>query len=150
MSVVEMFTKDDCSLCEELKKRAGPMAVELGVDLRIVNLHEGDPRFNQYRNDFPVLVAENGRTVSGNISDDTLWKLFLSLTPPPRIYYVAKFLQALAIVVVFFGFMYGLLGDMWTDLYFFLAGIVIFVVGWTIEKHEARSRRKRFAGEKKR
>jgi len=149
MSVVELFTKNDCKLCDDLKERAVPMAAGLGVDLRIINLREDDPRFKQYRNEFPVLVAENGRTVSGNVSDDALWKLFLSLTPPPRIYYVAKFLQALAIVVVFFGFMYGLLGDMWTDLYFFLAGIVIFVVGWMIEKHEARSRQKQFAGGKR-
>ncbi|MBI4417798.1 MAG: hypothetical protein HY563_03410, partial [Ignavibacteriales bacterium] len=80
---------------------------------------------------------------SGKVTDNDLWALFLSLTTPPRLYYLAKFLQALAIVVVFFGFMYGLLGDMWTDLYFFLGGIGIFVVGWMIEKQVTRSLRKR-------
>lgn len=144
MSVVELFTKDDCSLCEELKIRAERVAVEFGIELKVTHLAPGTPLFEQFKNDFPVLEAENGRRVSGRVSDDDLWALFLSLTPPPRIYYAAKFLQALAIVVVFFGFMYGLLGDMWTDLYFFLGGIVIFIVGWMLEKHESRARRKRF------
>jgi len=68
--------------------------------------------------------------------------LLISLMPPPTAYYVAKFLQALAIVVVFFGFMYGLMGDMWTDLYFFLGGGGVFLVGWLLEKREQSSRKK--------
>lgn len=143
MRTIELFTRDECSLCDEVKPRAERLASEFGFRLVTRNLDPADPLFEKYRNDFPVLLAENGNMVSGRVSDDDLSALFLSLTPPPRLYYAAKFLQALAIVVVFFGFMYGLMGDMWTDLYFFLGGIGIFLIGWMIEKQEARSRRKR-------
>lgn len=142
MRTVELFTRDDCPLCDEVKPRAEQLASEFGFQLAVRKLDSADPLFTKHRNDFPVLLADNGNKVSGRISDDDLRALFRSLTPPPRLYYVAKFLQALAIVVVFFGFMYGLMGDMWTDLYFFLGGIGIFVIGRLIEKYESRARKR--------
>ncbi|HEX9615715.1 MAG TPA: hypothetical protein VGA55_09405, partial [Bacteroidota bacterium] len=113
---------------------------EFGFETRETKLNPDDPRYDRYKNAFPVLVASNGKTVTGKITEEQLRTLLISLTPPPRIYYVAKFLQALAIVMVFFGFMYGLLGDMWSDLYLFLGGILVFVIGWILEKQETHSR----------
>ena len=140
MSHVEVFSKDDCSLCDEAKELLGRVNAEFGFEIRETKLNPGDPRYERYRNAFPVLVASNGKTASGKVTEEQLRVLMVSLTPPPRIYYAAKFLQALAIVMVFFGFMYGLLGDMWSDLYLFLGGILVFVIGRILEKKEARTR----------
>ena len=103
-------------------------------------LTPADKDFERYKYSFPVLVASNGKSVSGKVSEEQVRNLFHSLTPPPRIFYVAKFLEALAIVAVMFGLMYGLGGDMWTDLYFFLGGIAVFAGGRMLEKWEARKR----------
>jgi len=141
MIFVEVFSKDDCPLCDEAKDLLKSVNAEFGFEVRETTLNPEDPRYRQYQNTFPVLVASNGKSFSGKISGEQVRLLLVSLTPPPRIYYVAKFLQALAIVMVFFGFMYGLLGDMWMDLYLFLGGIVVFIVGWMLEKQEQRSRK---------
>jgi len=49
----------------------------------------------------------------------------------------AKFLEAIGIASVMIGLVQGIRGDMWTDLYFFLAGVVVFYVGRIIEKRQA-------------
>lgn len=143
MNVIEVYSKTDCKLCDEAKAALKRLNSEFNAEIREILLEADHPLYEQYKNSVPVIVASNGRSLTGKVTDDQLHDLLLSLTPPPRIYFVAKFLQALAIVVVFFGFMYGLMGDMWTDLYFFLGGIVIFLVGWMIEKQERHSRKRK-------
>ncbi|MEX2116564.1 MAG: glutaredoxin family protein [Bacteroidota bacterium] len=143
MTHVEVFSKKDCSLCEKAKEALARLNAEFGIDIRETLLEPEHPLYDKYKDSYPVIVASNGRSVSGKITDQQLRDLLTSLTPPPTVYYVAKFLQALAIVAVFFGFMYGIMGDMWTDLYFFLGGIAVFLVGWTLEKQEKHFRKKR-------
>jgi len=141
MISVELFSKKECSLCDEAKLLIHRINEDFRFSISETTLSPDNPKFSRYEKKFPVLVAPNGREVSGKITEEDVRKLFLSLTPPPRIFYTAKFLEALALVIVFFGFMYGLLGDMWMDLYFFLGGLAVFLVGWFLEKWEARSRK---------
>jgi len=141
MSAVELFSKDDCSLCDEAKELIRKVNNDFHFAVTETKLTPGDRDFLKYEKMFPVLVASNGKQIFGKMTEDQIRTLLHSLTPPPRVYYVAKFIEALAIVGVFFGFMYGLMGNMWLDLYFFLGGIAIFLVGWSIEKWEARTRK---------
>ncbi len=140
MTSLEIYSKDDCPLCDEAKEMLHRINKEFGFEIKETTLKPEDPDFERHMTSFPVVIAPNGKKVWGKISEPHLRSLFLSLTPPPRLYYVAKFLEALAIVMVFFGFMYGLLGDMWADLYLFLGGIVVFGIGWMLEKRESRRR----------
>ena len=48
----------------------------------------------------------------------------------------AKLLEAIGIACVMIGLIHGIRGDMWGDLYLFLAGIVVFYVGRIIEKRK--------------
>ena len=141
MNALELFSKDDCSLCNEAKEIIGRVNKDFQFAVTETKLSPDDPGFSKYEKRFPVLVASNGKEVWGKMTEEQVRKVFLSITPPPRMYYVAKFLEALAIVGVFFGFMYGLMGDMWMDLFFFLGGIAVFLAGWALEKWEARSRK---------
>ncbi|MEX1139613.1 MAG: glutaredoxin family protein [Bacteroidota bacterium] len=143
MTYVEVFSKKDCSLCDKAKEALARVNADFRFEIRETLLEPENPLFSKYKDSFPVLVASNGKSVSGKVTDEQLSDLLVSLAPPPAMYYVAKFLQALAIIVVFFGFMYGLMGDMWTDLYFFLGGIAVFLAGWVLEKQEQYSRKKR-------
>lgn len=142
MKSVEIFSKDDCRLCDEAKELIRHVNKEFGFVITETTLTPDEPEFQRHKNAFPVIVASNGKKLWGRISEEQLRDLFVSLTPPPRLYYAAKFLEALAIVMVFFGFMSGLLGDMWMDLYLFLGGIVVFLIGWGLEKSEQRRRRR--------
>ncbi len=141
MNALELFSKDDCALCDEAKELIHRVNNDFHFTVTETKLKPGDPGFPKFEKKFPVLVASNGKQIFGKMTEGQVRALLHSLTSPPPIYYVAKFLEALAIVGVFFGFMYGLMGSMWMDLYFFLAGMAIFVVGWALEKWEARTRK---------
>ncbi len=51
-----------------------------------------------------------------------------------RTYYVGKTLEALGIAAVMLALVTGVYGDEWGELYLFLGGIVVFVVGRQVEK----------------
>ncbi len=51
-----------------------------------------------------------------------------------KLYPIAKVLQAGGIAAVMLGLVQGIYGDMWGELYLFLGGIVIFLVGRQMEK----------------
>ena len=141
MSQISLYSKSDCKLCDEARTLLHRVNEEFRFEISEYKLEEKDPLFRKYKDRFPVLSAENGREISGKLHEEEIRSLLLSLTPPPRVYYVAKFIEALALVAVFFGFIYGLMGDMWLDLYFFLGGIAVFLTGWGLEKWEVRRRK---------
>jgi hypothetical protein len=47
---------------------------------------------------------------------------------------LAKVLQAIGIAEVMIGLVTGLNGDMMKEFYFAVAGIIVFVVGWFIQR----------------
>ena len=47
---------------------------------------------------------------------------------------LAKVLQAVGIAEVMIGLATGLMGDMWKELYFSVAGILVFTAGWLIQR----------------
>ncbi len=46
----------------------------------------------------------------------------------------AKVLQAIGIAEVMIGLVTGLMGDMWKELYFAVGGIVVFTLGWFLQR----------------
>ncbi len=52
---------------------------------------------------------------------------------------IAKFLEALGIAATLLAFVQGLYGDMWGELYLFIGGIVVFLIGRYMEKQIAPS-----------
>ncbi len=51
-----------------------------------------------------------------------------------RRYIAGKVLEAAGIAALILGLVQGMYGDMWGDLYMLLAGIVVFAVGYLLEK----------------
>jgi hypothetical protein len=51
-----------------------------------------------------------------------------------RLLFTAKLLEAVAIAAVMVGLVQGIYGDMWGDLYLFLGGIFVFLIGRQMEK----------------
>lgn len=63
--------------------------------------------------------------------------------------YVAKGLEAMGIASVLLGLVQGIQSnDMWTELYLSIAGIILFVLGWGLEKAVARRAQKGKQGTK--
>ena len=51
---------------------------------------------------------------------------------------VAKILEAIGIAATMIGLVRGFYSDMWGELYFFLGGIFVFLIGRQMEKHVQR------------
>ncbi len=54
---------------------------------------------------------------------------------------IGKLFQAVGIAALMVGFVQGVYGDMWGELYLFIGGIVAFVAGRQIEKRWERQHR---------
>jgi hypothetical protein len=55
--------------------------------------------------------------------------------------FIAKLFEALGIACVMIGLVQGIQGnDMWTELYLSIIGIVLFLLGWGLEKWLNRKR----------
>lgn len=142
MTRVELYVQPACTLCENAKALLKRLRKEVPFELQEIFLSEDHPKYKEYLVSVPVVVVNGAKEISGEITEQRLREaLGLVYTFTPRLM-IAKFLEALGFMTVFVGFFYGLLGDMWTDLYFFLAGIALFAIGRMLEKREMQRQHK--------
>ena len=135
---VEVYFASNCKLCDDAKILLARLKKEFFFDLKEIALTEEHPKFGEYALAIPVVVFDGTRTLSGTIKEGDVRKILKEAKPPSRTFHVAKFLEALGFLTVAVGLMYGIMGNMWIDLYFFLGGILVFLVGRTLEKREMR------------
>jgi hypothetical protein len=50
--------------------------------------------------------------------------------------FLPKLLEAIGIAAVMIGLVQGIYGDMWGELYLFIGGIVVFLIGRQLEKRK--------------
>lgn len=58
-----------------------------------------------------------------------------------RLRIIAKLLEAVGIAATMVGLIQGIYGDMWGELYLFLGGIFVFLIGRQLEKKWERNNR---------
>ena len=133
---VELFSTEGCGLCEEALALLQKLRKEFLFDLKHTVLTEDHPKFPEWHIAVPVVVFDEQRELKGKITDEAVRSIIQELRPPTMLYYTGKLLEAVGFLAVAVGFMYGCAGDMYTDLYFFLGGIVVFVIGRTIERSQ--------------
>lgn len=134
MHTVEIYSKENCQLCDEVKSTLEGLRKKVDFELREILLSEDHPMAQQYLMLVPVVIVDGQHQFHGRLSEKEFMSVLKIVPHPTPLFYVAKFFEALGLLTVLFGFIYGLLGDMWTDLYFFLGGIGIFVGGWMMER----------------
>ncbi len=132
---IELYSKDDCGLCDEARKILKSLKKEFFFELKEVKLVEGHPKFNEYFFSVPVVLV-GGKEFKSQVRESELRDFLKNLKPPSRLFHVGKFLEALGFLTVAVGLMYGVVGNMWLDLFFFLGGILVFTIGRAIEKRE--------------
>ena len=136
VTVVELFSREDCKLCEEARNLLKRLGKEFALKVEETNLTEDHPRFKEFMLEIPVVIVNGKSTLKSVIREEELRAILKTENPPTALFHFAKFLEALGFLTVAVGLMYGVMGDMWIDLYFFLAGVLVFVVGRQIEKKE--------------
>ena len=142
MQVIELYITPDCGLCKEVSKLLKRRQKKTPFELREVVLTEDHPKYSDYVLAVPVVVIDGTHELRGVTSEEQLPQELRGPEPSTRLFYSAKFLEALGLVTVLFGFAYGLQGDMWTDLYFLLGGATIFSIGRMLEKKDRRDQAK--------
>ncbi len=137
MNIVELYTTRDCGLCAEAKKTLLKLQNEFPFRLEEILLTEDHPKYKEYLVSVPVVVVNHAETVSGKVDERLLRDAMRKSFSAPRLLPVYKFLEALGFLTVAAGLFYGVTrNDEWQELYFFLAGIGVFVVGRFLEKRE--------------
>lgn len=134
MHTVELYSKENCRLCDEAKEMLQRLQKKLNFELKEILLTENDPKAKEYQTLVPVVIVDGQHQFNGRISEKDLLTILKFVPNPTPLFYLAKFFEALGLLTVLFGFIYGVLGDMWTDLYFFLGGLGVFGLGWILER----------------
>lgn len=136
MQVVELYVTEGCGLCKEVRRLLKEKQRHTPFELREVMLHPDHPQYDEYFLAVPVLVIDGSHVFKSVTTESELDGAMPKAPKPSVAFYAGKFFEALGMVTTAFGFMYGLLGNMWMDLYFFLAGIGVFLFGWVLEKRD--------------
>lgn len=142
MSVVELYTTKDCGLCREAKELLQRLQREFPFSILEEVLTEDHPKYKDYVLAVPVIVINNGRALSGQIVESDLRDAMRKEIKPTQSILVFKFLEALGFVTVGAGLFYGVTrNDEWQELYFLIAGVVLFAAGRFLEKRELKKLR---------
>ncbi len=137
MNIVELYSTPECGLCRDAKQLLLKLQKEFPFRIEEKNLTEDHPKYREYLVSIPVVIVNQGRTLSGNIDETSMREALKRDLKPPRLLSLYKFLEALGFVTVGTGLFYGVTrNDEWQELYFFLAGIALFAVGRILEKRE--------------
>jgi hypothetical protein len=110
-----------------------------GIPFRIeeVVLTEDHPKYKEYLPSVPVVIVNRGEAISGKFDEPQLRDALRKSLTPSQLLSLYKFLEALGFLTVGAGLFYGVTrNDEWQELYFFLAGIVVFAVGRILERRE--------------
>ncbi len=58
MIVVELYSKDDCHLCDEAKELLIKIQKSIQFELRQIKIHEGDEIYKNYNQRVPVILID--------------------------------------------------------------------------------------------
>jgi glutaredoxin len=142
MNLVELYSTEDCELCRDAKQLL--IRLQKEFPFRIIEhvLDPNHPKFKDYVLSVPVITINGDHEISGVIEEHALRMAIKKGTKASRSILVFKFLEALGFVTVGTGLFYGVArNDEWQELYFMIAGIVVFAIGRILEKRELKKAR---------
>jgi glutaredoxin len=142
MNVVELYTTTECGLCKDAKQVLLKLQKDFPFRLSEQVLTEQHPKYEEYLVSVPVVILNGTQTFAGQITEPEVRAAMAEHFKPTRALLVFKFLEALGFVTVGTGLFYGVTrNDEWQELYFLIAGVVLFAAGRILEKREIRKAR---------
>lgn len=72
MTLVELYSKDDCSLCDEARAVLQKVQRDLPFALREVKLSPGEERYEEYSELFPVIFVNKVFAFKHRINEATV------------------------------------------------------------------------------
>ena len=137
---VELISTPDCTLCDNARQLLNRLKKEFFFEFIETKLSEGHPHYAEYLVAVPVVVVDGKKQLEGKVDEIELRRIVTEARRPTRNFYIGKFLEALGFLTVAVGLMYGLVGNMWIDLYFFAGGCGVFAAGRMMERREMKQK----------
>ncbi len=72
MTLVELYSKDDCHLCDEAQAVLEKVRKEIPFQLRIIKLMPGEENFEEFKEDFPVIHINKRFAFKHRITENML------------------------------------------------------------------------------
>ncbi len=72
MTRVELYSKKDCHLCDVAHEVLLKAAERQPFDLDVIRVQEGDPRFEEFKERFPVIYIDGEFAFQYRIDEDAL------------------------------------------------------------------------------
>jgi glutaredoxin len=72
MNVVEIYSKDDCHLCDSALAVLKDAQKKSAFDLKVTKLREGDGKFELYKERFPVIFINEEFAFQYKVSEQQL------------------------------------------------------------------------------
>jgi glutaredoxin len=72
MILVELFSKKECHLCEEAKGVIEKVRQEIPFSLREIELHAGDPYYEEYKEMVPVVHINRVQAFKFRVNENML------------------------------------------------------------------------------
>ena len=142
MAFVELFVQENYKLCDDAKLLLARLQKEFPFELKFTPLTETHPKFAEYAIAIPVARVDDIREFKSAINETELREYMRDRYPFTTGFYVGKTMEAFGFLIVAVGLMFGFRGDMWSDLFYLLSGIVIFYAGRVLERRSVQRRLK--------
>jgi hypothetical protein len=140
MALVELYVTNDCKLCEEAKALLTRVQKEFPFELRLIPLTDDHPRFKEFVLALPVALVDNAQEFA-SVIHEAEFRTYLREHYPPLIgFYFGKALEAFGFLIVALGLMFGVRGDMWSDVYYLIVGVAVFYAGRWLERSSVKRR----------
>lgn len=72
MTLVELYSKEDCSLCDEALSVLEKMLQDTPFTLRVLTLIPGEEYYDEYKEDFPVIHINKRFAFKHRINENVL------------------------------------------------------------------------------
>jgi hypothetical protein len=138
MHLVELYSTENCGLCEEASKILKALQETIPFELRDVKLTPEDPHYAKYFLSTPVVRIDGTVELPAPLDVHRVADLLKSDQRPGAPFYIGKGLEALGLISVACGLTMGLIGDLRTEGYLLVGGVVFFFAGWLIERRHRR------------
>jgi hypothetical protein len=139
MHLVELYSTENCGLCEEARTTLENLQATIPFELHEVKLTPDHPGYAKYFLSTPVVLIDSTVELPAPFDVRRVTELLLSGQRPGAPFYIGKGLEAVGLGSVGCGLTMGLLGDLRTEGYLFVSGIGLFFVGWLIERRHRRN-----------
>ncbi|MFH0989065.1 MAG: hypothetical protein V1799_03505 [bacterium] len=140
MHRLELYVIEDNPENSEVRNLLHSLITNFFFEYREITLTSDHPLFERFRGKTPLIIVDGKHQLSSPITREVIIQHLLSPEPIQKRYLFGRIFEVIGFCIIVISFIFGLRGDIQTDLTFFLGGMVIFAIGWLLEKSSVKNK----------